>query len=109
MIDKKMLELIDRLAAKANSLEWKLDENTSGYFTELGGNYAEIRSDDKDDSHPYTFVVLDGDENEIERVNTLGSEISDSYRQAIEEMHQIAKRQSLGVDSVIEEMLKRLE
>jgi hypothetical protein len=109
MTDPKMLDLVRRLADKANGLEWKRDQTAGGFYTKLGDNYAEFRSDDRDDSHPYTFAVFDQNERLVESLNTLKSDIPPELRELIEQAYRVAKRKATGVDDVIEDMLEQLE
>jgi hypothetical protein len=113
MMDPKMAKLITRLAEKAESLDWKLDEVAGGYFVRLASSFVEVRSDDRDDSHPYSFLIFDGGADSqtppLEQVNTADSDVGVDYRRLIANIYATAKRQAIGIDKRIDDMLSQLD
>ena len=108
---ERLVELSRRLSAAtdAGQVEWMADEDTA--FSWIGTRGAvSVRSRDGDGEEPFELDVFSAAKQKVE---TLGSEWTEDERpapwnDAIARLYRAARRQALGVDRILEDLLGEL-
>ena len=108
---ERMVELTRRLqaATDAGRLEWAPVEDTAFVWTASHGAVG-IRSRDGDGEEPYEIDVFSA---ERQKVDTLASEWTAEeqpapWNEAVARLYRAARRQALGVDRILEDLLSEL-
>lgn len=108
---ERLIELIRRLkaATDAGQLEWAAVEDTAFVWTAAHGAVS-VRSRDGDGEEPYELDVFSP---ERQKVETLASEWTTDeqaapWNEAVARLYRAARRQALGVDRILEDLLREL-
>jgi hypothetical protein len=108
---ERLIELTERLkaATDAGKLEWIAEEDTTFLWTGTAGAVA-VRSRDGDGEEPYQLDIYGA---ERQKVETLGSEWAPDeqpapWNDAVARLYRTARRQALGVDRILEDLLGEL-
>jgi len=108
---ERLIELTRRLkaATDAGQLEWAPVEDTAFVWTASRGAVG-IRSRDGDGEEPYEIDVFSA---ERQKVDTLTSEWTVDeqpapWNDAVAGLYRAARRQALGVDRILEDLLREL-
>jgi S-adenosylmethionine hydrolase len=122
MTEEKLVELVRRIENKTaiGVLKWETTASENEFQTTLSSYVIQIQSKfSRDGDHDFTLNIIDGFGNAIESVsdtelarmaNEFGllKSSGESYR-LMEKIFVKAKRQALGVDSAIDNILSELE
>lgn len=106
MAEKGMLDLVDRLLAVVDKLEWRYDEDTDGYWVRFEPHLVEIKSMDRDGHHPYGLVILAGSETVEALISS--EDIGDEYVKKLEQLYQGAKRAKKNLPGVLDNIIRQL-
>lgn len=108
---ERLVELSGRLktATDAGHLEWMAEEDTAFLWTGASGAVG-VRSRDGDGEEPYMLDVFSAAHQKVE---TLGSEWTADeqpapWNEAVARLYRAARRQALGVDRILEDLLAEL-
>jgi hypothetical protein len=108
---ERLIELTKRLkaATDAGQLEWTAEEDTAFLWTAAHGAVG-VRSRDGDGEEPYELDVFGA---ERQKVETLASEWTTDeqpapWNETVARLYRAARRQALGVDRVLEDLLGEL-
>jgi hypothetical protein len=108
---ERLVELSRRLSAAtdAGQVEWLADEDTA--FSWIGTRGAvSVRSRDGDGEEPFELDVFSAAKQKVE---TIGSEWTADeqpapWNDAVARLYRAARRQALGVDRILEDLLAEL-
>ena len=108
---ERLVELSRRLsvATDAGQLAWTAEDDTTFLWTGSRGAVS-VRSRDGDGEEPFELDVFSAAKQKVE---TLGSEWTEDERpapwnDAIARLYRAARRQALGVDRILEDLLGEL-
>ncbi len=108
---ERLIELTRRLkaATDAGQLEWEAVEDTAFLWTGSQGAVG-VRSRDGDGEEPYELDIFGA---ERQKVETLVSEWAADeqpapWNEAVACLYRAARRQALGVDRILEDLLREL-
>lgn len=108
---ERLVELSKRLRAATDEgkLEWTAEEDTTFLWTSARGAVA-VSSRDSDGEEPYELDVFSV---AGQKVETLGSEWTADeqpapWNDAVARLYRAARRQALGVDKILEDLLAEL-
>lgn len=108
---ERLVELSRRLsvATDAGQLDWTVEDDTTFLWTGSRGAVS-VRSRDGDGEEPFELDVFSAAKQKVE---TLGSEWTEDERpapwnDAIARLYRAARRQALGVDRILEDLLGEL-
>ena len=109
---ESLVEIARRLTAAtdAGQVEWAAVEDTVFLWTGKGSSVS-VRSRDSDGEEPYELDVFNA---AGQKVETLGSEWTGdqqepaSWNDPISRLYRAARRQALGVDQILQELLAQL-
>jgi hypothetical protein len=107
MAEKRMLELLDRLLAVVDQLEWKYDAATDGYWVRTSPNVVEIRSMDRDGHHPFGLIILAAQDEIVESLIS-NEDIDGEYVEKLERLYLQAKRAEKNLSGVLDNILSQL-
>jgi hypothetical protein len=107
----RLVELSRRLSAAtdAGQLEWTAEDDTSFMWSGSRGAVS-VRSRDGDGEEPFEIDVFSAAKQKVE---TLGSEWTAdeqpaAWNEAVARLYRAARRQALGVDRILEDLLNEL-
>lgn len=110
MTNDKYYALVDRLISKTNqeAVDWKESGFPNGFQVSFP-NYSLILSEQEDDvgSVDYVVRIIDSNGTVIDRFSD--ADLGGEYFSRMSELYQRARRQSLGVDKALDEILSELE
>ncbi len=108
---ERLIELTGRLkaATDAGQLEWTAEEDTAFLWTAAHGAVG-VRSRDGDGEEPYELDVFSAERRKVE---TLASEWTTDeqpapWNEAVARLYRAARRHALGVDRILEDLLREL-
>jgi hypothetical protein len=108
---ERLVELAGRLkaATDANRVEWTAQEDTAFLWTGSRGAVG-VRSRDGDGEEPYELEIFSASRQKVE---TLGSEWTADqqpapWNDAVARLYRAARRQALGVDKILADLLGEL-
>jgi hypothetical protein len=108
---ERLVELSRRLsvATDAGQIDWTAEDDTTFLWTGSRGAVS-VRSRDGDGEEPFELDVFSAAKQKVE---TLGSEWTEDERpapwnDAIARLYRAARRQALGVDRILEDLLGEL-
>jgi hypothetical protein len=108
---ERLVELSRRLRAATDSghLEWTAEDDATFIWTGARGAVG-VRSRDGDGEEPYELDVYNAARQKVE---TLGSEWTADeqpapWNEAVARLYRAARRQALGVDRILEDLLAEL-
>jgi len=108
---ERLVELSKRLhvATDAGQLDWTAEDDTTFLWTGSSGAVS-VRSRDGDGEEPYELDVFGAARQKVE---TLGSEWTADeqpapWNEALARLYRAARRQALGVDRILDDLLAEL-
>lgn len=108
---ERLVELSRRLSAAtdAGQVEWTAEDDTSFLWSGSRGAVS-VRSRDGDGEEPFEIDVYSAGKQKVE---TIGSEWTNDeqpapWNDAVARLYRAARRQALGVDRILEDLLSEL-
>jgi hypothetical protein len=107
----RLVELCERLASATvlGGVEWVPEEETAFVCKKRSGTVA-IRSRDRDGEPPYELVIFNRDGAKVESLfSEWSAEQEPAYwNKAFADLYRAARRQALGVDKLVDDLLGEL-
>jgi hypothetical protein len=108
---ERLIELTRRLkaATDAGQLEWAAVEDTTFLWTASHGAVG-VRSRDGDGEEPYELDVFGAERQKVETLTSewTADEQPAPWNEAVAHLYRAARRQALGVDRILEDLLREL-
>lgn len=108
---ERLVELSKRLraATDAGQLEWTAEEDTAFLWTGARGAVG-VRSRDRDGEEPYELEVFSAARQKVESLSSewTADEQPAPWNDAVARLYRAARRQALGVDRILQDLLGEL-
>jgi hypothetical protein len=108
---ERLIELTRRLTAATDAaqLEWAAVEDTAFMWTASHGAVT-VRSRDGDGEEPYELDVFSAERQKVETLTTEWTEDERPapWNEAVARLYRAARRKALGVDRILEDLLREL-
>lgn len=114
LTEYQLVVLLKRLInmTESGDLPWTEAGNDNFKFSANSGSFVfEISSEDKDDNHPYLFLIYNADtlvQSVSSQIGREGQLIPSDINEALPQLYDRAKRRALNMDTVVESLFKDL-
>lgn len=109
--NNRLVELCERLAAATllGAVEWVAEEETAFVSKRRSGSVG-IRSRDRDGEPPYQLDIFNRDGSKVESLLSEWTAEQEPafWNKAVADLYRAARRQALGVDRLLDDLLAEL-